>query len=174
MNYFLVIFIDFFIFLNSNLNFGTGCYRWVLLPYPAVATITAVYRAVTTVKKNPASCYRPVASECARSGGHGVLQPASHYGDTGHWSPPCSLGLSATSQQYFSLRTNQPPATSHQYSSLRTNQHQLSATSQPNRLHSARLKRRGRQTAKTNRRTGRLCYRLAVNELTGKLRFMFQ
>jgi hypothetical protein len=26
---------------------------------------------------------------------------------------PCSLGLSATSQQYFSLRTNQPPATSH-------------------------------------------------------------
>jgi hypothetical protein len=25
---------------------------------------------------------------------------------------PCSLGLSATSQQYFSLRTNQPPATS--------------------------------------------------------------
>jgi hypothetical protein len=28
------------------------------------------------------------------------------------WYPPCSLGLSATSQQYFSLRTNQPPATS--------------------------------------------------------------
>jgi hypothetical protein len=25
---------------------------------------------------------------------------------------PCSLGFSATSQQYFSLRTNQPPATS--------------------------------------------------------------
>jgi hypothetical protein len=24
----------------------------------------------------------------------------------------CSFGLSATSQQYFSLRTNQPPATS--------------------------------------------------------------
>jgi hypothetical protein len=36
----------------------------------------------------------------------------------------CSLGLSATSQQYFSLTTNQPPATSQQYSSLRTNQHQ--------------------------------------------------
>jgi ATP adenylyltransferase/5',5'''-P-1,P-4-tetraphosphate phosphorylase II len=46
---------------------------------------------------------------------------------------PCSLGLSATSQQYFSLTTNQPPATSQQYSSLRTNQHQPSATSQPNR-----------------------------------------
>jgi hypothetical protein len=46
-----------------------------------------------------------------------------------------SLGLSATSQQYFSLRTNQQPAaTSQQYSSLRTNQHQPSATSQPNRL----------------------------------------
>jgi hypothetical protein len=26
--------------------------------------------------------------------------------------PACSLGLSATSQHYFSLRTNQPPATS--------------------------------------------------------------
>jgi hypothetical protein len=47
---------------------------------------------------------------------------------------PCSLGLSATSQQYFSLTTNQPPATSQQYSSLRTNQHQPSATSLPNRL----------------------------------------
>jgi hypothetical protein len=47
---------------------------------------------------------------------------------------PCSLGLSATSQQYFSLRTNQPPATSQQYYSLRTNQHQPSATSQTNRL----------------------------------------
>jgi hypothetical protein len=46
----------------------------------------------------------------------------------------CSLGLSATSQQYFSLRTNQPPATSQQYFSLRTNQHQPSATSEPNRL----------------------------------------
>jgi hypothetical protein len=33
---------------------------------------------------------------------------------------PCSLSLSATSQQYFSLRTNQPPATSQQYFSLRT------------------------------------------------------
>jgi hypothetical protein len=46
----------------------------------------------------------------------------------------CSLGLSATSQQYFSFRTNQPPATSQQYFSLRTNQHQSSATSQTNRL----------------------------------------
>jgi hypothetical protein len=27
-------------------------------------------------------------------------------------STACSFGLSATSQQYFSLRTNQPPATS--------------------------------------------------------------
>jgi hypothetical protein len=45
----------------------------------------------------------------------------------------CSLGLSAISQQYFSLTTNQPPATSQQYFSLRTNQHQPSATSQTNR-----------------------------------------
>jgi hypothetical protein len=45
-----------------------------------------------------------------------------------------SFGLSATSQQYFSLRTNQPPETSQQYFSLRTNQHQPSATSHPNRL----------------------------------------
>jgi hypothetical protein len=49
-------------------------------------------------------------------------------------STPCSLGLSATSQQYFSLRTNQPPAISQQYFSLRTNQHQPSATSQTYRL----------------------------------------
>jgi hypothetical protein len=49
----------------------------------------------------------------------------------------CSFGLSATSQQYFSLRINQPSATSQQYFSLRTNQHQPSATSQPNRLHSS-------------------------------------
>jgi hypothetical protein len=47
---------------------------------------------------------------------------------------PCSFGLSATSQQYFSLRINQPPTTSQQYFSLRTNQHQPSATSQTNRL----------------------------------------
>jgi hypothetical protein len=37
--------------------------------------------------------------------------------------PPCSLALPATSQQYFSLRTNQLPTTSQQYFSLRTNQH---------------------------------------------------
>jgi hypothetical protein len=29
-------------------------------------------------------------------------------------NPPCSFGLSATSQQYFYLRTNQPPTTSQQ------------------------------------------------------------
>jgi hypothetical protein len=47
---------------------------------------------------------------------------------------PVRFGLSATSQQYFSLRTNQPPTTSQQYFSLRTNQHHPSATSQTNRL----------------------------------------
>jgi hypothetical protein len=44
----------------------------------------------------------------------------------------CSFGLSATSQQYFSLRTNQPPAISQQYFSLTTNQ--PSAMSQTNML----------------------------------------
>jgi hypothetical protein len=39
----------FFHFFNSNLNFWDGCYRWVPLPYPAVA---AVYHAVTDGKKN--------------------------------------------------------------------------------------------------------------------------
>jgi hypothetical protein len=39
-------------------------------------------------------------------------------------SPCASLGLSATSQHYFSLTTNQPLVTSQQYFSLRTNQHQ--------------------------------------------------
>jgi hypothetical protein len=47
-------------------------------------------------------------------------------------SNTCSLGLSATSQQYYSLRTNQTPATSQQYFSPRTNQHQISATSETN------------------------------------------
>jgi hypothetical protein len=47
---------------------------------------------------------------------------------------PCSLGLLATSQQYFSLRPNQPPTTNQQYFSLRTNQHQPSTTSQTDRL----------------------------------------
>jgi hypothetical protein len=47
---------------------------------------------------------------------------------------PYSLGLSATSQQYFSLRINQSQATNQQYFSIRTNQHQSSATSQMNIL----------------------------------------
>jgi hypothetical protein len=48
------------------------------------------------------------------------------------YTSPCSFGLSDTSQQYFSLRTNQPSPTSQQYISLRTNQHQSSATSRTN------------------------------------------
>jgi Zn-dependent M28 family amino/carboxypeptidase len=39
----------------------------------------------------------------------------------------CPLSLSAASQQYFSLGTNQPPATSQQYFSLRT----ISTSHQP-------------------------------------------
>jgi hypothetical protein len=41
----------------------------------------------------------------------------------------CSLGLSATSQQYFYLRTNQPPASS-TFLSERTSHQQPAATSQ--------------------------------------------
>jgi hypothetical protein len=37
---------------------------------------------------------------------------------------PRPFGLSATSQQYFSLGTNQPAATSQQYLYLTTDQHQ--------------------------------------------------
>jgi hypothetical protein len=51
-----------------------------------------------------------------------------------HQHIPCSFGLSTTSQQYFSLRTNQPPTTSQQYFSLGTKQHQPSATRQRNKL----------------------------------------
>jgi hypothetical protein len=61
----------------------------------------------------------------------GFTPPAVAAGDE---SAPCSLGLLATSQQYFSLRTNQPPATNQRYFSLRTNRHQPSATSQTNKL----------------------------------------
>jgi hypothetical protein len=63
------------------------------------------------------------------------LVPLIVLGPSGNLSA-CSLGLSATSQQYFSLTTNQPPATSQQYFSLRTNQHQPSASNQTNRLYS--------------------------------------
>jgi hypothetical protein len=38
------------------------------------------------------------------------------------------LGYQPTSQQYFSLGTNQPPATNQQYSPLGTNQHRPPAT----------------------------------------------
>jgi hypothetical protein len=47
---------------------------------------------------------------------------------------PCSLGLSATSQQYFSLTTNQQPASSTLLSEQTSTSHQPPATSQPNRL----------------------------------------
>jgi hypothetical protein len=47
----------------------------------------------------------------------------------------CSLGLSATSQQYFSLRTNQPPATSRNQPAVLFSQNKPApAISQPNRL----------------------------------------
>jgi hypothetical protein len=72
-----------------------------------------------------------VEFRCCR---HVMLVLCQGGGGGGRAHAACSLGLSATSQQYFPLTTNQPPATSQQYSSLRTNQHESSATSQPNRL----------------------------------------
>jgi hypothetical protein len=45
-----------------------------------------------------------------------------------------SFGLSATSQQYFSLRTNQPPATSQQYF-LSQNKSAPTISHQPNEQH---------------------------------------
>jgi hypothetical protein len=56
----------------------------------------------------------------------------------------CSFGLSPTSQQYFSLKTNQPPAISQQYFSLRTNQHQPSAKNQQAGDHLLRFPKRRR------------------------------
>jgi hypothetical protein len=63
----------------------------------------------------------------------GGLLGWQHHGVPGVGDTPCSFGLSATSQQYFSLITNQQSATRQQYFSLRINQHQQLATSQTNR-----------------------------------------
>jgi hypothetical protein len=62
MNYFLVIFIDFFIFLIQIQILGPvdSCYRWV--------PVTAVYRADTTGKKTwaqPHSTERAPGGRCA-------------------------------------------------------------------------------------------------------------
>jgi hypothetical protein len=68
-------------------------------------------------------------------------------------SAPCSFGLSATSQQYFSLTTNQPSTTNQQYFSLRTNQHKPSATSQTNmRIHGTTELQPGHHTLHGRRR----------------------
>jgi hypothetical protein len=69
------------------------------------------------------SAYQPPASSTFLSERTSHQQPASstllseqtstsHQPPTKRTGQACSLGLSATSQQYFSLRTNQPPATS--------------------------------------------------------------
>jgi hypothetical protein len=75
--------------------------------------------------------------ECAepamRGAGHKISFDGAEKKQTNQLAP-CSFGLSTISQQYFSLRTNQPSAISQQYFSIRTKQHQPSATSQPNRL----------------------------------------
>jgi hypothetical protein len=52
MNYFLVIFIDFFIFFEFKFKFEfLGSYRWVPLPYPKVGAVTAIKHAVPSGKK---------------------------------------------------------------------------------------------------------------------------
>jgi hypothetical protein len=76
-------------------------------------------RAVATIDRLRSVC-RLLAETCHALAPRGARTCSA----VGRQSSPCSLGLSATSQQYFSLRTNQPSATSQQYSSLRTNQHQ--------------------------------------------------
>jgi hypothetical protein len=64
------------------------------------------------------------ASICAKVVSFSLFFSLSVVNTISSFRASCSLGLSATSQQYFSLRTNQPPTTSQQYFSFRTNQHQ--------------------------------------------------
>jgi hypothetical protein len=59
-------------------------------------------------------------------------QPTPEVAAIGKELKACSLFAWLISHQ--PVTTNQPPATSQQYFSLRTNQHQPSATSQTNRL----------------------------------------
>jgi hypothetical protein len=57
----------------------------------------------------PAASSAHASSKQVRRAGGGGDQKARHI------CAPCSFGLSATSQQYFSLRTNQSPTISQQY-----------------------------------------------------------
>jgi hypothetical protein len=95
--------------------------------------------AVDRPERRKRDCARGTRSP-AVGPGHGRVGAGPHVSDPTAEGPcpregaaPSSFGLSATSQQYFSLTTNQLPAISQQYSSLRTNQYQPSATSQTNR-----------------------------------------
>jgi hypothetical protein len=93
-----------------------------------VPTVRAVHHGavVESVRRSTARSTCGAQDACTRHG----------RGDVGtrRQVSPCSFGLLTTSQQYFSLRTNQPHATSQQYFSLTTNQHQPSATTQKNRM----------------------------------------
>jgi hypothetical protein len=82
--------------------------------------------------------------------------------------PSCSFGLSATSQQYFSLKTNQPPATSQQYFSLRTNQHQPSVTSQTNRLVQVNANLLRKEMDSNNKRIQKSCVMVHYHGCTTK------
>jgi hypothetical protein len=73
--------------------------RPVRLPVPGVATAAVVGRKKRKVRGDGGEEKR-------------VGKPSARARKSRCKSSPCSLGLSATSQQYFSLRTNQPPAIS--------------------------------------------------------------
>jgi hypothetical protein len=83
----------------------------------------AVSRAVASLRRGGAKMRWKKASGTARRG------RSRREGRPEQKEHPVRLAY-----EYFSLRTNQPPATSQQYFSLRTNQHQPSATSQTKRL----------------------------------------
>jgi hypothetical protein len=65
-------------------------------------------------KNSVAACFGAPAAALHRR--LEVAPPPSHTGLS-----PCLLGLSATSQQYFSLRTKQSQVISQHYFSLKTN-----------------------------------------------------
>jgi hypothetical protein len=113
--------------LNYNLRFGIfnnflsfTCPKYVQDPCSARQDGVTLHEAILALRKLH-QLWHGAAAAATQKG------PAAAAACRPIGPRPCSFGLSATSQQYFSLRTNQPPATSQQYFSLRTNQHQPSA-----------------------------------------------
>jgi hypothetical protein len=111
-------------------NFATLKFRWIILSVSSLLNTKGVFHTIVSLWSCNEKLCRIVPIYIYRR------RPGNNTERIRNMLAPCSLGLSATSQQYFSLRKNQPPATSQQYFSLRTNQHQPSATSQTNTLQS--------------------------------------